>query len=204
VPSLAKSVTIGGLAISGNIVRSDDGEMRESVTLAAGTAGTLSTRTDNDTADISLTAGHGLTSGTYDIFWGSGATAGVRRGMTGTVSSNTLSLDGGAGDNLPIATTAVVVCKVVVVIFAFTGDNVLLAAVCAQYRSSVSFQQAGGTVIKNLDLAKSGTNGEMWDWAVYGDVTNPFAGVSCGKVAVSNGNKDNSNVVKFGVVLNNV
>jgi hypothetical protein len=202
VPTLQKSVSIAGLSISGSIVRTEDGESRESVTLAAGSAGSVSARTDNDTFSVALTAGHGLTNGSYDVYWGSGATAGCRRGMTGTVTSNTLALDGGTGDNAPIVSTAVVVCKQTVVTFAFTAANAILAVAGAQYRASLQFQQADGTPVKSLDLGRSGNNGEIWDWAAYGDVSTPF-GADVGKVAVSNGNSSNSNAVKFGVVLNN-
>src|SRR5262245_45413696 len=127
--TLSKSVSIGGLAISGSIARSDDGEAREQVTLVKGNAGTLTVRTDNDTGTITASSvSHTITTGmTVDVYWG-GATPGVRRGMTvGTVAGTSIPIDLGAGDNLPVATTAVVVCQQTVVTFPFTGDNAILA-----------------------------------------------------------------------------
>jgi hypothetical protein len=76
-----------------------------SPTLAAAKTGTLTTRTDNDTGTLTMTAGHGITTGqTLDVYWAGGQ----RRGMTvGTVATNSVPIDGGAGDNLPANTTAI-------------------------------------------------------------------------------------------------
>jgi hypothetical protein len=199
MPTLTMSTSIGGLSISGTITRTDDGEAREQVTLAAGKAGTITGRTDNDTGVATLSTGHGIiTSDVVDVYW----SGGIRRGMTATVATNAVTIDGGAGDNLPVLTTAVVVCKQTVVTFGFTAANAILAAAAAQYRASVQFQQSDGTAVKSLDLGRSGTNGEAWYWANQTDVSTPF-GANVGKVALSNGNSSNTNVVKFGVVLDN-
>jgi len=70
-------------------------------------AGTLTTRTDDDTGTLTLSTGHGVMTGnTVDVFWNDGANS--RTGMTaGTVSGNSVPIDGGSGDVLPAATTAV-------------------------------------------------------------------------------------------------
>lgn len=70
-------------------------------------AGTLTTRTDNDTGTLTLSSGHGVMTGnTVDVFWNDHANS--RLGMTvGTVSGTSVPIDGGTGDNLPAAATAV-------------------------------------------------------------------------------------------------
>jgi len=69
-------------------------------------SGTLSTRTDNDTGIITVEAGHGITTSfTIDLYWASGKRYGMT--VTGTAST-TVSLDGGTGDNLPVAATNIV------------------------------------------------------------------------------------------------
>ncbi len=68
-------------------------------------AGTLSTRTDADTGIATLASGHGITTNdTVDVFWN----AGQIYAMTVTASaSTTIGIDGGSGDDLPIATTVI-------------------------------------------------------------------------------------------------
>lgn len=67
--------------------------------------GTLSTRTDADTGIATVSSGHGVTTNdTVDVFWN----AGQVYGMTVTASdSTTISIDGGSGDDLPIADTEI-------------------------------------------------------------------------------------------------
>lgn len=200
--TLTKSVSIGGRTVSGRIVRTAEGEFSETVTLAAGKAGTLSTRTDDNTGTLTLGASHGITTGQIiDLYW----SGGIRRTMTvGTVAGTSVPIDLGVGDVLPAAATAIVACVQTVVNFDFDGDEAILVAASATRRSSVEFQQDAGTVIKSLDLGKSGTDGEAWDWANNGDVANPFVGVDVGKVVVSNGSSAGTNTVVFGAVLDNV
>lgn len=58
-------------------------------------------------ATCSLPEGHGVTSGSFDLFWNGGA----RYGIWGSVAGNTLTLQGGAGDDLPATGTEKIACK---------------------------------------------------------------------------------------------
>lgn len=75
-------------------------------------SGTLTTRTDNNTGVLTLEAGHGIATGnTICIYWTvAGVNGHQRRSTVGTVSVNSVPIDLGVGDNLPIATTPVIVC----------------------------------------------------------------------------------------------
>jgi hypothetical protein len=84
----------------------DGAAARGPVAVPKGYAGTLGTRTDNDTGVATLGAGHGIVNGTVDVYWGNGS---IRYGMTASVSGNDVTLDGGLGANLPSQGTAVVV-----------------------------------------------------------------------------------------------
>lgn len=193
------SVTIGGVTCSGRNYRTGGGEITESVTLAAGKAGTLTTRTDNDTGVATLSTGHGIiTNDVVDVYWSGGA----RRGMTATVATNAVTIDGGAGDNLPSTTTALVVCKQTVVNHDFTAAEVKLAAASATRRGTVQFQQSDGTPIKTLDLGLSGTDGEAWHWEDDSPDSTPF-GADVGKIIMSNGSSAGTNVVNVGILLDN-
>lgn len=193
------SGSIAGKSFAGRFRRDGDGEsnVETNPALAAGSAGVLSARTDNDTGTVTLTAGHGQTSGTFDVFWG-GATPGCRRGMTGTVTVNALALDVGTGDSLPIATTAVTVCKQTILDLDSDNASIILAVASQQRRASVQFQQTDGTPILSLDLGRV-NDAEPFVWASGGNVANPF-GAAIGKVAVSNGSSQGTNVVTIGVL----
>src|SRR4051812_43765099 len=76
-----------------------------SVALAAAKVGQLTTRTDNNTGVLTMAGGHGILNGDrLDVYW----TGGSRRGMSVTgVSTNLVTIDLGAGDNLPTNLTNV-------------------------------------------------------------------------------------------------
>lgn len=198
--TLSISASIGGVSISGSLTRTGVGQISQQPSLDPGNAGSLTTRTDNDTGVITADSeDHDVVStDTVDVYWGSGSTAGIRRGMTATVSGTAISVDGGAGDNLPIADTEVVVDKQVIVNTDFTASEVLLAAVGASYRASVQFQQSGGTAVKSLDVGASGSDGEAWAWCSQSGDTTPF-GADVGKFVTSNGSSANTNVVSVGI-----
>lgn len=198
--SLTLSGSLAGQRLAGSVKRDGSGETNAQVTLPAGVAASLTTRTDNDTGAITLPAGHGLTSGTFDVFWDAAAGGpGVHRGMTGTVTVNALAIDAGAGDNLPPLNSAVVVSKQVVEDLDSTAATIVLAAVAQQRRASVQFQQSDGTPVKSLDLGRYGYDAEPWLWASQTDVSTPF-GADVGKVALSNGSSAGSNVVTIGLL----
>lgn len=84
-------------------------------TYPAGTAGTLTTRTDADNGVVTLAAGHGLQpNDMVDVSWaGPAGSGGIRRMTVSSVSGNdvTVSATVGASDALPALGTAVVVNK---------------------------------------------------------------------------------------------
>jgi hypothetical protein len=195
--TVAISASVAGLQFTGNAQASEDGQIGQQVTLAAGKAGTLSTRTDNDTGTATLSADHGiLTADVVDVFW----TGGIRRNMVvGTVSGTSVPLDGGAGDNLPVQDTAVVICKQSVIDMDVEGDLIAMAIASTNTRANIDFQQADGTTIKSIDLAAGG----VWYWNV-GDTANPFDSVTVGKVIASNGSSTTSATVQIGLIYDSL
>lgn len=169
------SLSIGGISVQKSIARTADHPNTYEVSLPIATAGTLSTRTDDDTGDITLSAGHGLTSGTYDVYW----SGGVQYGCTGTIDSNTLSIDAGSGDVLPAEDTAVTVCKQVQINTAIDGDNIKVIGISAEFATAGStdkvhlqFQDTGSAEIAEIDVTANAP--QVWD--VEGGSDNPFTG----------------------------
>ena len=94
--------------------------------MVAAKTGSLSTRTDDNTGVATLSTGHGiLTNDVVDVYWDGG----VRFGMLATVSGNAVSLDGGAGDNLPAQDTAVTVVKQTPIEVNFDGDTLKIIGI---------------------------------------------------------------------------
>jgi hypothetical protein len=199
--SIAIQGTVAGVSFGATSSRTASGVIGQEVTLNAGAAGVVANRTDNDTTDVTLSGGHGQTNGTYDIFW----TGGIRRGMTGTVASDTLSLDGGAGDNLPADTTAVVVCKQTSIDIDVVGDNVQALIVQASKRASVDFQEAGPASIVAFDIPEA----EAVAWinetteTSAPAYTNPLGGKTVVSAAASSGSTTAA-TLKIGVLYNSV
>jgi hypothetical protein len=105
----------GSLSIGGQEVINADTNNPLEVTIPAAKAGTLSTRTDNDTGIVTVASGHGITtSDKIDLYDATGVI--IRKDMDVTaVGGTTVSIDAGTGSNLPIATTAVRVAKRVLI-----------------------------------------------------------------------------------------
>lgn len=148
--------------------------------LPAGNAGSLTTRTDNDTGVATLSAGHGLiTNDKVDVYWDGG----VRYGMVATVAVNEITLEGGAGDNLPDEDTAIVVTKQVSLDVTFDGDNLLMIAATGSKRTHLQFLDSNGATIKAADIE----GGAAWSWEKSSGVANTLAGNAVASVQASNG-----------------
>ncbi len=205
MPNIQKQVTCGGIVFSGGNTRNPDGQQSEQQSLSPGKAGTLTTRTDANTGTLTLSTGHGITTGQkVNIFWNQGAgVIGVQRNVTvGTVSGNSVPIDLGVGDNLPALNSAVVACVVTVISDVFLAVQVELAVATAQYQGSVEFQKADGTPIFFIHFGLSGSSGEIWDWEDEQGIATPFTD-DVGKVVLANGDSVNVNVVKYGLALSN-
>jgi hypothetical protein len=120
-------------------------------TLDTAEAGSLTTRTDNDTGTITMSSGgHTITTGeVVDVYW----SGGVRYGMTvGTVSGTSVPIDAGAGDNLPSAATAVTVVVQKSINVTIDGDNVTGLFIVLS-TANVSLREAGHIQFRDVSNA---------------------------------------------------
>lgn len=200
MPTLNYAVTVSGLG--GNIAQSiprtaDGGGIRE-IAVPVGYAGTLSTRTDEDTGTVTLDGGHAITTGMkVDIYWDGGVQYNV---TVGTVATNSMPFDLGVGDDLPVATTAVVVSPRVEFAAAIDGDALELISICQKYvgtsvsaLSHVDFQESDGTEVCEIDLQPNGP--QVWD--IAGGSANAFTGEPIAKGFVSNGSTTTAAVLQL-------
>jgi hypothetical protein len=184
----ARSVSGGGVSIARTVNRTADGSANVSITLPAATAGTLTTRTDNDTGIITVASHSFGDTDTVDVYWSGGRRYGVDiTAHTGT----TISIDVGSGDNLPIATTAVTIVKQVPINIAIDGDNAVLVAVSLETsdpslstKGRVQFLDSAEDTILSLSLTANTPN--VVD--ITGGDTNVYSGDPITHAVASNAN----------------
>lgn len=156
--------------------------------LVAAQTGTLTTRTDSDTGVATLSTGHGIVNGKVDVYFA----AGVRYGMDATVSTNEITIDGGAGDNLPTEDDPVTVVIPTAVEVNFDGDTLEIIGIFYRNTSDtgakahLSLTDAGDAIIKEQDLVHETANGGLDAvWNIEAGDTNVFTGnrITAGSVS---------------------
>jgi hypothetical protein len=185
------SGTVAGQSFSASLTRTPAGTLSHVSSIGAGTAGSLTTRTDNDTGTITANGHPFNDADIVDVYWDGG----MRYGMTvSSDAANTFVIGAsgvGAGDNLPAQDTPVIVCLQETVNFDIDGDDLELLAVTADGRASFDFQEAGGTSVAHVEI---GSANEVLIWASDTAAANPLTGNAIGAVKVSSGTAAATNV----------
>ena len=152
---------------------------------AAAKTGTLTTRTDDNTGELTMSASHGITTGArLDVYWTVGGVFGCRRGMTvGTVATNAVPIDGGTGDVLPAAASAVVAMVPVEYELKFTGNLLQGLAMNSTVNGSIVIADGSSDL---LSLAFPASYLYLWSYGTTG-LVNPLASQVPTKVFMSVG-----------------
>jgi hypothetical protein len=175
------------------IVRSASASVGLVESLPAAKTGTLSTRTDNTDGELTMSAGHGITTAAViNLHWTVAGAPGVRYGVVvGTVATNAVPISGGSGDNLPIATTAITATLPTTANVLIDGDNTKLIAVelkttdtSLRTAGHVAFRDASNDLIAELDLVTNVPR--VYD--IEGGDANPFTGDVITYIQASNAN----------------
>ncbi len=135
------SASIGGKNFAHQQTKSTDLNLALEVSVPVAKAvSSLSTRTDDNTGILTVASGHGVTtSDLVDFYWTASGVTAMRRGMTVTATgATTIEIDGGTGDNLPVATTAGTVCIVVSKDFVFEFANAVIVAAAQESLQSAA------------------------------------------------------------------
>lgn len=150
-------------AISGSAIE------RARPSVPAAKAGTLTTRTDDDTGTFTMASGHGFsTADLISVFW----TGGKRHAMTATVTGDSVVLDGGTGTVLPSAATAITAMKPTEVAFSVTGSAVLLLVGSCEVPGYIRIMDNAGTPAQAALLTV--TTADSYVWSSTNGVTNPL------------------------------
>jgi len=151
--------------------------------LVAAQTGTMTNKTDGDTGDITLSTGHGITTGMIcDVYF----PAGVHYGGEATVSTNVITIEGGTGVDLPANAVACTVVQQTEINVNFDGDDMLMIAVVYRNtedtagKSHADFQDTGDNTIEALDLLHETVSGGLTRGSnllnISGGDTNTFTG----------------------------
>lgn len=172
------SVSAGGLSMQSSIVRTSTASIAIDETMAAAKSGTLTTRTDDNTGELTMAASHGITTGQIIDIYSAGPVV-HRKSTVGTVSVNAVPIDSGVGDVLPADETAITAMVRQNVNCLIDGDNCKLIAVLFKTTDAtlttaghVSFYDASDNEIAELDLVANVPR--VYD--IEGGAANPFTG----------------------------
>ena len=191
--TMTTQISLAGIIANSACSRTDTGQISHEVTLPAGNAGALSTRTDDDTGVATVAEGHGITDAdTVNVFWADGC----RYGMTvSAYTGTTVTMDGGSGDNFPTQDTVIVVAAQVTINTDFDGDDVQMIAAWSSLRAHIDFQNDTPASLCAVELTAT----EAWSW-VYGQgFTNPLTGDPVDTILASAGTAAET-TLKIGVL----
>ncbi len=184
-----KAVTVLGTTYNSNEDQEFELAVPFSVQLAAAKTGTLTTRTDDNTGTLTMSGGHGITTGArLDLYW----TGGSRRGITvGTVATNSVPFDLGSGDALPSTSTAITAMVPAEEDAVFVGDDAVGAGLRnpgTNAAATVVFAESDDSEVTAFVVAANSSD----SWFSSGGATNPFASASPVKVFLSHGDSTGS------------
>ena len=187
----AQSISGGGVTIQTlPVSRTNSGPIGLDDTLNAAKTGTLT-----------MAASHGITDGQIiDIYW----TGGVQYGVTvGTVSTNSVPIDSGIGNDLPVADTAITAVVQKSINLAIDGDNTNLIAIILETidknlrtAGHVQFRDSSNAEIAEIDLVANVA--QVWD--ITGGSANPFTGNPITNLKASQGNSTATEIYTLKIV----
>lgn len=198
----AQSISGGGVSIQTQpVIRTNSGPIGLEDTLSAAKVGTLTTRTDANTGELTMSPGHGITDGQIiDIYWAGGVQYGV---TVGTVAANAVPIDSGIGDDLPADETAITAVVQKAINLAIDGDEVdILAIVLETVDKSlrtaghVQFRDSANDEIAQIDLVTNVP--QVWD--IAGGAANPFTGDPITNLKASQGNSTSTETYTLKIV----
>lgn len=163
--------------------------------------GSLTTRTDNNTGIVTVDdADHTIQDGDLICLFWEGDTPGRRRRMTADVTGAAVTIDLGAGDNLPVADTEVIICTMEPVNINVVGDDVQAILLGANGAECLySFMDNAGTPAECLYVDVEANDAYVWTSNL--DVTNPIAGDTTTKVYCGHNNTSGAQICNGAVLF---
>lgn len=183
---LTSNMSIAGKSFPRSVNLTGEATIAREVTLGVAKTGSLTTRTDNTTGTLTMAGGHGITTAAkIDLYWtNADLTRGSRRGVVvGTVSTNSVPISGGSGDNLPLANVAVTAQVVDSETFALVGDNTVAYGVYMEGPGTVVFLDGSNA---ELDYHRSTADGAWsFTWDNLNGLTSGLAGDTVATIRIT-------------------
>lgn len=185
--SVSIKTSITGLSPSVRInrtVESDNLDRKKRDALPAAKIGTC-TRSDANTGVLTMASGHGITTGNLlHLYWTEGGVKKFRRSVVGTVSGNSVPIDLGAGDDLPVtAATAITAMVPFIELLPLDGDSIQALLLSCSRPAQVAFLD--GSNVELVGITTDGSNAYFWD--ADSGKANPLNGVIVESVRLSHG-----------------
>jgi len=187
--TITSTAVVGGVSMKSTTTRTASGQIGQEVTLPVATA--LATFLQAGTG--TLTAGHGLATGTYDLYWADG----IRYGVSVTIETNAITaMTGGAGDSLPANATAVNISEQIPIDVDFDGDLLEMLIATSTKRSHAHFTEDDDTTIDAVELLAN----EPFTFVADSGMTNTLTGDPVGLIQLSNGTTTAAATFKLGIL----
>lgn len=178
---IVRQTTLAGVTLESVATREEELEISFSASMAAGIAGTLTTRTSDTAGVFTVASGHGVTtSNKISVFWSGGACYNCTVSAT---TSTTITINAATGDVLPSATSEVVIGVEATHIVAIDGDGLKVLVVACTNRSMIRFLDVSSI---ELTYVMAASEGRLW--VSDQNVTNPIVGDAISSVVIANGN----------------
>jgi hypothetical protein len=199
--TVVSEASYNGVTYRRSVPVSTDGGLVKNPELAVAKVGALTTRTDDNTGELTMASGHGISTGNrLDVYWtNADGTQGRRYGMTvGTVASLAVPIDGGAGDNLPADETAVTAMVPQLETFAVTAADMEALFVGCGGPATAVFREADTTLVIAVGV-DGPTDAYLWE-STNGAAT-PF-GENVADVYLSHGDSSTAWPVNVAALIN--
>jgi hypothetical protein len=187
----------GGDTFTEDVAESGTALERASPSVPAAKVGVVTTKTDANTATLTMNSGHGfVTNDKIDVFWAGGS----RRNLTATVTVNSVVADGGSGDDFPASATAITAMKPVEVPLTVDGDTALGIGLQngASQPGYVVFVDDEAAEVAAATFKLAASRGKSWTDS--SGLTNPLAGVVTSLAKFSHGDATAARTMKATVV----
>lgn len=198
---LTKSHTLAGETFAQSVVKTTGGTILHKVSVPVAEPGTLTTRTDADTGVVTITnASHTIENADrVDAYWTESGVEKSRYGMAVTnVSSALVTIDGGAGDDLPVQDDPISVAVCVRMDVDLAGSTAKAIIMSSAYRGQFAF--VGSTT---NHYVRTVGDSRVVSWDDEDGSTNPILGDTIDTVYVSHSNAIAAQTMKVGIAYDN-
>lgn len=199
--TVSNTLSIGGTQYGAARTQNGTSEVEVNDTLAAAKTGSLTTRTSNTAGTLTMDAGHGIATGNrLDLYWtNADGTKGARYGITvGTVSTNSVPISSGAGDNLPTLNSAITAMVPTKYAMSLPYAKLLALGVGAAAPAVAAFVDGSDAAV--FGGRCTGTGGHyLWD--AGNGASNPFGTTNVASVFLSHGDSTAAQNVSTGATL---